>query len=204
MSTPETGGLHRSPRFWGGLLAVSVAGIAALKLAGVISAMAGYILLALAMLLMIPVIRTAARRAECGAASPASVRYLRRIMLFTALYVVGLGIAVRIDDTMTLTGTGAFLVALLPAVPTVGIVATMGRYLVEETDEYLRHRAVIANIFGLGAVLTSASFWGFLETFDAVPHAPAWWAVPIWAMGMGAGQAVMRLRDRSAGPGDGE
>lgn len=204
MSASGTARPHRSPKFWGALLAISVALVAGLKLGGVISPMAGYILLALAMLLMIPLIHTAARQASCGAASPASIRYLRRIMLSTVLYVVGLGIGVRIDDTMTLTGGGAFLVALLPALPTVGIVATMGRYLVEETDEYLRHRALIANIFGLGAVLTSASFWGFLETFEVVPHAPAWWAVPIWAIGMGAGQAVMRLRDRSAGTGDPE
>ncbi len=204
MSASGTARPHHSPKFWGVLLAISVLVVAGLKLGGVISPMAGYILLALAMLLMIPLFRAAQRNASCGMASPASIRYLRRIMLSTVLYVVGLGAAVRIDDTMTLTGGGAFLVALLPALPTVGIVVTMGRYLVEETDEYLRHRALIANIVGLGAVLSSASFWGFLEMFDAVPHVPAWWAVPVWAIGMGAGQAVMRLRDRSAGRGDGE
>ena len=204
MSAPDPTRPHQSPRLWGALLAVGVVLIAGLKLGGVLPPMAAYILFAMVMLLIIPLLRAAQRSASCATTSPASIRYLRRIMLFTLLYVLGLGAAVRIDDTMTLTGGGAFLVALLPALPTVGIVATMGRYLVEETDEYLRHRALIANIFGLGAVLTSASFWGFLETFEVVPHAPAWWAVPIWATGMGAGQAVMRLRDRSAGTGDPE
>ena len=37
------------------------------------------------------------------------------------------------------------------------------------------------------------SFWGFLETFELVPHVPGWWAVPIWALGMGLGQAWQSL-----------
>ena len=38
-------------------------------------------------------------------------------------------------------------------------------------------------------MLAIGSFWGFLETFELVPHVPGWWAVPIWAIGMGLGQA---------------
>lgn len=197
------GGLHRHPLFWIALLTGSFAGIAIAKETGTITPTLATLLMLCAMFLMVPVVRTSSVLASCNTASVAAVRYMRRLMVFSALYVAGLAIAIPIDRHYDLSGGLAFLVALLPAAPTIGIVATMGRYLVEESDEYLRHREMIANIFGLGAVLAIGSFWGFLEKFGVVDHAAGYWTVPIWAVGMGLGQAILALRDRQ-GAEDGE
>ena len=79
------------------------------------------------------------------------------------------------------------------------MIYVMARYLREEQDEYLRHRAVNASLVGLACVLGVGSFWGFLETFELVAHVPGWWSVPVWAIGMGAAQAWMAIGNRPEG-----
>ena len=81
-----------------------------------------------------------------------------------------------------------FAISLLPAIPTFGMIAVMGRYLSEEQDEYLRYRSIMASLFGLGLVLALGTFWGFMEMFGLVPHIWSWWVMPVWAIGMGFGQ----------------
>ena len=71
----------------------------------------------------------------------------------------------------------------------------MGRYIVEETDEFLRQRAILAAMGGLGALLSVASVWGILAEFDLVPQSEGWMAVPVWALGMAASFFFMRSRD---------
>ncbi|WP_420606426.1 hypothetical protein [Novosphingopyxis sp.] len=189
---------RRGPGFYAGLMLAAFSAIAGLRISEAINGVTGFLLMAGAMLLLIPLVRASlAQQKRCGVLSPAVARYTRRFMISSFGYVLGLGIAVWLNNNMELEGVVAFGVALLPVIPILGMVWTMGRYLVEEKDEYLRQRAMIANIVGLGAVLSIGSFWGFLETFELVPHIPGWWAVPIWAIGLGVGQCWMALRDRA-------
>ncbi|MBU7579080.1 MAG: hypothetical protein KAF27_01215, partial [Porphyrobacter sp.] len=106
----------------------------------------------------------------------------------------GLGIALALWNIYTLTGPLAVAIALLPTIPTFAMIWAMGRYLVEETDEYLRYRMVRAAIMSLGMVLAIGIFWGFLETFELVPHVWAWWVLPVWAVGLGLAQLWMKVR----------
>ena len=202
MAGQDAIGWRQRPGFYVGMMLASFGAIAGLKLSGAIPAPIGFILLAGAMLWMIPLVRTGMEKQKrCGVLSPAVVRYNRRFMLASFGYMLGLGLAVWLNERFDLAGVVAFAVALLPVIPTLGMVWTMARYLVEEDDEYLRHRAMIANLVGLGAVLSVGCFYGFLETFELVPHVPGWWAVPIWAIGMGAGQCWMALRNRERAEG---
>ena len=77
------------------------------------------------------------------------------------------------------------------------MIIIMARYLMEETDEYLRHRASFSSLIGLGVVLVLGTVWGFLETFGLVPHIWAWWVMPAWAIGLGIGQGVLSLSEKS-------
>ncbi|MGV3554710.1 MAG: hypothetical protein ACO1OD_05595 [Croceibacterium sp.] len=189
-------GYPSRPGLWIGLFLASAGVIAALKLTDAIDEPTGFILFAGATGLLIPYARSLSRKRDTGRAI---VRYSKGIAASSLLYVLGLGLAITLDRRMDLTGAAAFLVALLPAVPILLMVWVMGRYLAEEQDEYLRYRAMIASLVGLGLLLSVGSFWGFLETFGLVAHAPGWWAVPVWAIGMGVGQAWMALRDRPGG-----
>lgn len=130
--------------------------------------------------------------------SAALVRYNTRFMLAMVAYVVGLLVAISIYNSGMPAGPLAYAVSLLPTTPTLAMIIIMGRYLVEEKDEYLRHRASLSAIIGLGLVLVFGSVWGFLETFGLVPHIWAWWVVPVWAMGLGVGQGILARGERAA------
>ncbi|MEO1969170.1 MAG: hypothetical protein ABGW87_10715 [Sphingomonadaceae bacterium] len=190
-----TSAQNAGARKWITLFVVAVAVICALKLTGAINSTTGFILLAAAMILLVPFQRALAR-SRSGCASEASVRYTRRIAISSLLYVLGLGVAITLDRRMELSGALALVIALLPVLPIFGMIWAMARYIIEEQDEFLRHRAIMASLIGLAAVLGIASFWGFLEQFRLVPHAYGWWALPIWAIAMGLAQAILSWRDR--------
>ena len=135
--------------------------------------------------------RAGERRAiEAGNFSQAMGRYNRRMLTAGAIYVVGLFTAVWVHDELHPNGPAGFAVAFLPSIGVLWMVWAMGRLLAEETDEYLRHRMVRSSLFGLGALLTLATVWGFFEQFDLVPHVPAWAAVPVFALGLGIAQCT--------------
>ena len=202
--TAQTLPFHRRPAFWVVSLLASFAVIAALRISDAIDPTVGFLLMVLAMVQIIPLTRASmAKQKSTGHLSPAIKNYTRRFMLASFGYMLGLGIAVTINDRIELSQGGAFLIALLPVVPIFGMIWTMGRYVHEEDDEYLRHRAIMASLFGLGVVLSVGTFWGFLESFDVVPHVEAWACFPIWAIGMGIAQCWMTIRDR-AGEGEAE
>ena len=113
------------------------------------------------------------------------VRYNRRMLAVSGLYVVGLLGAIWATDTLKPTGPLAYLIAFAPSVGVLAMVWTMARLLVEETDEYLRYRTIRSYLFGLGTLLTLATIWGFFEQFALVPHISNWAAVPVFAIGMG-------------------
>lgn len=181
----------RGPWFWAGLYLASCAIIAALKLTDAITDTVAMILFVGAMVLLIPLVRAGERQHR---ASPVMVRYNRRFLAACFGYVLGLGIAISLWNTYTLTGPVVFAIALLPTIPTFAMIWAMGRYLVEETDEYLRYRTVRAAIMSLGLVLAIGIFWGFLEMFELVPHIWAWWVLPVWACGLGLAQLWMKVR----------
>jgi len=188
----------RKPGLWAGLMLASFGVIAALRMTGAINASTAYVLLIVAALPAIPLIRSGmARKRSQGRLSPATASYTRRFLLASFGYMLGLGLAVTIATRADLGRDGSFFIALLPVLPVLGMIWAMGRYLVEEEDEFLRHRAIMASLLGLGAVLVLGTFWGFLETFGVVPHVDAWWVFPVWAAGMGLGQCWMALGDRT-------
>ena len=185
--TPEA----RGPWFWAGLYLAVSAIIVALKLTDAIPAMVAMILFAGAMGLLIPLVRAGERR---NCANPVMVRYNRRFLAASFGYVLGLGIAIALWNTYEPSGPVVFAIALLPTIPTFAMIWAMGRYLVEETDEYLRYRTVRAALMSLGMVLAIGIFWGFLEMFKLVPHIWAWWVLPVWAIGLGLAQLWMKVR----------
>ena len=202
MTTEAAGrpGLFRRPSTWGVSIFLAFGLISLLRITDAIDATTGFLLMLVAMTLMFPLVKTAlARQKAQGYFSLAITRYNRRFLLASFGYVLGLGLAVTINDRVALSDGETVLIALLPIIPVFGMIWTMARYIVEEGDEYLRHRAIMASLTGLGLVLTFGTFWGFLETFEVVPHIWAWWVFPAWAIGMGISQCWLAFRDRTGG-----
>jgi hypothetical protein len=70
-----------------------------------------------------------------------------------SLYMVILFSCLKLVKTAPMHGWLLYLVALLPAVPVIAVLASLGRYLQEETDEYLRMLATRSLLVGSGALL---------------------------------------------------
>ncbi|WP_345725334.1 hypothetical protein [Qipengyuania pacifica] len=181
----------RSPYLWVVLYLVAIGIVGTLKLTDAINGPTGFILLALATGLLIPI----ARQRTAGCASKAMVDYNRRVLVSSFGYALGLGIAVTLWDNYELSRPVVFAISLLPTLPTFGVIWAMARYLAEEQDEYLRHRTIMAALIALGLVLALGIFWGFLEMFELVPHVWAWWVLPVWAIGLGFAQLWQKVRD---------
>ncbi len=147
--------------------------------------------------LLLPFVRSMERQqAQLGCLSPAIRAYNRRLLWFTLAYVLSLSVAIYATKALAPTGILAWGLAVLPSLPILYMVYALGRYLAEESDEYLRMKSVTAALFGTGFLLVVSTFWGFLETFGLVAHHPSWWAVPIWSIGLGLGNVWQWLRSR--------
>jgi hypothetical protein len=133
------------------------------------------------------------------ATNPAARRYIRRFVPTMIAYVVALFGAQYLINSQHPTGALLVALAILPALPIIGVIAVIGLYVVEESDEYLRRRAVSGMLVGLALMLGLATAWGFLEEAGVVPHLPAYWAFVIWCAAWGLAQCLMGLRDRLAG-----
>jgi hypothetical protein len=139
--------------------------------------------------------RARRRQRESGcAASPANRAYLRRFFPLMILYAVLLFGAIWLNKALTPSGPLAVVLAILPALPLIGVVWAIGRLIVEETDEYQRSLTVRQVVVATGFMLAATSVWGFLETFGQVPHLPMYWAFILWCAGLGVGSLVNEMK----------
>lgn len=125
--------------------------------------------------------------------NPAQRRYNRRVLGLSLAYagaLIGVSFVFRSSAP---TGPVAWALALLPALPLVGIFIAMGRYLVEESDEYLRAMVARQSLVASGFMLIVTTCWGFLQSFGQLPHADFYWAAILWFAGLGLGSCVNRL-----------
>ena len=120
-------------------------------------------------------------------------RYNRAIVILSIVYVALLFAAEIAIGRYGLAGPVAYLVAILPALPIIGIFAAIGRYLAEEGDEYLRLLAVRQTLVASGFALSLATAWGFLESFDLAGHIDAYWIAVVWFGGLGLGACVNKV-----------
>lgn len=125
--------------------------------------------------------------------SPAQRRYNKHVLILSALYGMTLIIVLSAFARNMISGPVAYLVGILPALPIIGIFFAVGRYLVEEKDEYLRMLTVRQSLIASGFMLSVATVWGFLESVDLVPHADAYYAAVLWFLGLWVGTIVNKV-----------
>jgi hypothetical protein len=131
--------------------------------------------------------------------NPAQRRYVLRVAVATAAYLVTLAAAVRFVGGGAVTGPLAYLLGLLPGLSVAGFFWAIGRLLVEEKDEYLRMLLVRQILVATAFALSIATAWGFLEDFRLVPHIDAYAIAMLWFFGLGLGALVNRLTLGDAG-----
>lgn len=197
--TANPGVLGRGPLFWGGLMLANYLVVGVLGMIGAVEGPALYILVILPFGLVLPMIAAANRRSEarsagCGAKGEAQRRYMKRVAVFTFLYLVVLGIMTFALEQGDVHPALRTFLALLPGFAVVGIFWSVGRLIVEEQDEFLRMLVIRQSLIATGVALCAASVWGFLESAEVVQHLDAYWWAVAWFFGLGIGAAANRLR----------
>lgn len=144
----------------------------------------GIVVIAMAMTFLL-IRASEAKMRALGCVSPAILRYNRRMVAASMVYMAALFASIYAYKTWHLGGALLWGAAFATALPVLAMVWAMGRLVVEESDEYLRSRIVRQALFGTGGLLAVATVWGFLEQFMLVPHVPAWAAVPVFAIMLG-------------------
>ena len=120
--------------------------------------------------------------------SPATRRYLIRLAVLMSIYLITLFVAVYAFRHNMVSGPLAYPLAVLPAVPIIGVFWAVMRLLVEEPDEYLRMLFVRQALIATGFCLTVMTIWEFLQNFDLVPPGNGGFgAAFFWFMGLGVG-----------------
>jgi len=125
-------------------------------------------------------------------------RYNSTVIILCLLYAVFLMTAIYAFNHQLVSGPLAVVVAILPALPIIGVFAAMGRYLVEETDEYIRMLTARQSFYATGFALSVATIWGFLESFAIVGHVESFYIAVLWFGGLGVGSCINTLTMRRA------
>ena len=127
--------------------------------------------------------------------SPAMRRYLKRLTGFMLVYFALLFTAGYLFRHNSPHGMLAVVLAILPALPIIGVIWTIFRLLAEETDEYIRMLFVRQALFATGFCLSVMTVWEFLQNYDVVSHDTHGFGTTfVWLMGLGIG-AILNARD---------
>lgn len=123
--------------------------------------------------------------------SPAIKAYLWRLAVLMTLYVFTLVFSVTAFRQGWVQGIWAWPLAILPALPIIGVFWAVMRLIVEETDEYLRMLFVRQCMIATGFCLAVMTVWQFLRNFDLVPQGNGGFgAAFVWFVGLGVGAVV--------------
>ena len=125
--------------------------------------------------------------------SSAWKRYNWRLIWLSLSYAVFLIGAVYGFKHQLFGGPIAYVAAVLPALPIIGIFGAMGRYLVEEQDEYVRMMMVRQSLWASAFALSVATVWGFLENFNLVEHVEVYSVAVVWFFGLAVGASMNKL-----------
>jgi hypothetical protein len=106
-------------------------------------------------------------------------------VLFGSLWVI---------KTYHPNGALLWLLGVAPAIPVIGVIAAMGLYIMEETDEFLRLVLVQSMLWGIGVTLALCTAWGFLENVGVVPHFPLYLVFAVFCGAFGLAQPFVRRR----------
>ena len=125
--------------------------------------------------------------------TPATKRYNWRVVWLSLAYAALLITAVYGFKHQLVPSSLKYAVAVLPALPIIGVFVAIGRYLIEEQDEFVRMLMVRQTLWASGFTLSVWTVWGFLESFELVGHIESYYVAVLWFGGLGVGSVMNKL-----------
>ncbi|WP_375291713.1 hypothetical protein [Qipengyuania sp.] len=166
--------LSRTLPFWAGLTFATFGAVMGLALTDAINTVTTMILMIVPAGLFFQTMRVGGRNAAC-ARGEAQRRYLKRVAIFSSLYLVVLAVQVSWLSDHDATMPVRAGLSVLPGLAVLGIFWSIGRLILEEQDEFIRMLIIRQTLIATGLALGFATLWGFLEAGDAVAHIDAYW-----------------------------
>jgi hypothetical protein len=130
--------------------------------------------------------KTPAQRRHALRVGWASAAYAALLIFVLAIHMLGNG---------WVAGAWRVPLALLPAVPLVGMFASYARYLNEETDEYIRMLVMRNFVTATMIAMTCAVVWGFLSELGGAPPIATYWIAVVWIVVQLVGALIAKVRD---------
>jgi hypothetical protein len=93
-------------------------------------------------------------------------------------------------------GLLAYLFATILAFLCIGMIVIFGLYLAEEKDEFERAVITQSMLWGIGATMGVAAFWGALEYCIGVRHLNPIWVFILFTYFMGIARLLLKWRYR--------
>ncbi|MDB5429280.1 MAG: hypothetical protein JWP35_396 [Caulobacter sp.] len=123
-------------------------------------------------------------------------RYLGRLAPLMGAYLVILFFTVWTFHHHPPQGVLRYALAVAPALPLVGSIWMLARYVAEITDELERTIAVQGLLWAMGITLMATTVWGFLEDFAGFAHLPLWAIYPGFSVFYAMTEPFVRARYR--------
>ncbi len=185
----------KGPFFYGGLMFAAIGVIVALAATDAINTPTALVLMAAPLALVIPMMKAEAKRVNpgCAGKGEAQSRYIRRVALFTSLYLISLAIMTLAEKQYDPAEAVRVILATLPGLAIIGVFWAIGRLIVEEQDEFMRMLIIRQSLVATGFALSAASVWGFLENANIVIHLDAYWWAVAWFFGLFLGAVWNRI-----------
>ena len=120
-------------------------------------------------------------------------RYAIRITVTMTVYVVSLLAATYLIERAGVAGPLAWGLALLPGLAIAGMFYSVGMFMLEQKDEFIRMLLVRQNLIATAFAMSVVVTWGFLEGFELVGHHPGYYIVVLWAFGLLLGAVSNRI-----------
>jgi hypothetical protein len=89
-----------------------------------------------------------------------------------------------------------YFLAILPAIPVIGVIAVVGRYLTLENDEFVRMMVVQALLWGLGITFVADTFLGGLYAEPAIDRLIPALNLDLFAVSAGVALRIQMWRNR--------
>lgn len=128
--------------------------------------------------------------------SPPVRRYYLRFAIAMGVYVFALAGAIALLRVVPPGSALRYPLGVAPAIPLLGVIVAVGRYLVEEDDEFRRMLLVQSMLWGLGGTLAVTTVWGFLEEWTSVPRLPLYLVFPMFCVAIAIAQPFLFRRYR--------
>ena len=118
--------------------------------------------------------------------TPAQRAHIRRVLWLLLVYVIVVPPLVWLRATQHLSNGLILVVAIVASLPCLGFIASWGRYISDERDEFHQSLVLRRNAVATNATMGAAVVWGCLQGFGAMPLIEAYWVPFVWVAMQGA------------------